>query len=287
MPLHDLPDRPDPLFARDAGEGPPVLLVHGWPHDRRVWDGLADALSESHRVIVPDLPGFGYSPPRFGQDPAEAAPLTMGSLAADLNDLLDKLGVTEPVVLGGLSMGGYVALAFADAHPDRVAKLLLFDTKATADSDAARGKRGEIVDRVLAEGTGFLAEDCPGQQLSPHSLAERPEVVERLREMTQTASPAGVVAAQRGMAERPGSTGLCGRVEVPTLVVGGADDAFTPPADLRALAESFPHGTYAEVPACGHLPPLEDPAATAEAVLSFLAGPAPAAAAPAPAPAAP
>ena len=273
MPLIDLPDRPAPLFARDAGAGPPALLVHGWPHDRRVWDGVGDALSDARRVIVPDLPGFGYSPPRHAGDLSATPPLTMTALAADLAALLDRLDVTEPVVLAGLSMGGYVALAFAEAFPDRLAALILCDTKATADSDAAKAKRAEIAGRVVADGTGFLAEECPGQQLSPHTLAERPEVVEALRTMTQTATPAGVVAAQRGMGERPDRTGLCGRLDLPTLVVGGADDAFTPPADLRALADAFPRGTYAEVPDCGHLPPLEDPAATAEAVLAFLDSP--------------
>ena len=273
MPLIDLPTRPSPLFVRDAGHGPPVLLVHGWPHDRRVWDGLADALSDGRRVLVPDLPGFGYSPARFGGDPADAPPLTMDELAADLAALLDAVGVDEPVVLGGVSMGGYVCFAFAEAFPDRLAALLLFDTKATADSDAARGKRAEIADRVVAEGTGFLAEDCPGQQLSPRSLAERPEVVEKLREMTRAATAAGAIGAQRGMAGRPDRTGLCGRIEVPTLVVGGAEDRFTAPADLRALAESFPHGRYAEFADCGHLPPLEEPAAAADAVLAFLSDP--------------
>ena len=273
MPLIALPDRPTPLFARDAGAGSPVLLIHGWPHDRRVWDGLADALSDAHRVIVPDLPGFGYSPPRHTGEPAATPPLTMDELAADLAALLDAVGADGPVTLGGVSMGGYVALAFAEAFPDRVETLLLFDTKATADSDAGRGKRAEIADRVIEHGTGFLAEDCPGQQLSPHTLSEREGVVEALRSMAEAATPAGVVGAQRGMWERPDRTALCGRLEVPTLVVGGADDAFTPPADLRELAGLFSRGRYAEVPNCGHLPPLEDPAATAEAVLAFLEDP--------------
>ncbi|NNJ25570.1 alpha/beta fold hydrolase [Alienimonas chondri] len=270
MPLIELPNRPTPLFVRDAGHGPPVLLIHGWPHDRRVWDGLADALSDSHRVIVPDLPGFGYSPPAFEGEPAEAPPLSMDDLAETLAALLDAVGVTEPVAVGGLSMGGYAALAFAERFGERLSALMLFDTKAAADSDAARGKRGEIVDRLISEGTGFLADDCPGQQLSPHSLAERPEAIERLQEMTQSATAVGVIGAQRGMAARADRTGLCGRVDVPTLVVGGSDDTFTSPADLRALADLFPRGRYAEIPACGHLPPLEDPEAAAEAVLAFL-----------------
>ena len=277
MPLVDLPDRPGSenrtLFCRDAGAGSPVLLVHGWPHDRRVWDGLADALSDAHRVIVPDLPGFGYSPPWHAGAPTDAEPLTMDHLADDLAGLLDAIGVEGPVTLGGVSMGGYVALAFAEAYPEDVAALLLFDTKAAADSDAARGKRGEIVERVLSQGVGFLAEDCPDQQLSRRTLDEREKVVEALQNMCEAATPAGVVGAQRGMAERPDRTGLCGRVKVPTLVVGGADDTFTPPADLRALAGLFPRGTYAEVPGCGHLPPLENPEATAEAVLAFLDAP--------------
>ncbi|MFH5805423.1 alpha/beta fold hydrolase [Alienimonas sp. DA493] len=273
MPLIDLPNRPSPLFVRDAGHGPPVLLIHGWPHDRRVWDGLADALSDDRRVIVPDLPGFGYSPPRFEGELAETPPLTMEELADDLAALLDALGVTEPVTVGGVSMGGYAALAFAERFPERVAGLLLFDTKAKADSDAAKEKRAEIVDRVIAEGTDFLIEDCPGQQLSPHSLNERPEAVERLRDLVETATATGIVGAQRGMAERADRTALCGRIEAPTLVVGGADDTFTPPADLRSLADSFPRGRYAEIPACGHLPPLEDPEAAADAVLRFLDAP--------------
>lgn len=210
MPLIALPDRPTPLFARDAGGGSPVLLIHGWPHDRRVWDGLADALSDAHRVIVPDLPGFGYSPPRHAVELAEVPPLTMDELAADLAALLDALDVDGPVTLGGVSMGGYVALAFAEAFPDRVGTLLLFDTKATADSDAGRGKRAEIVDRVIAGGTGFLAEDCPGQQLSPHTLGERENVVEALRSMTGAATPAGVVGCSGGWGNAPTGAGCAG-----------------------------------------------------------------------------
>ena len=157
MPLVDLPSRPSPLFCRDAGEGNPVLLIHGWPHDRRVWDGLGDRLGDRCRLIVPDLPGFGYSPPRGDG----ADPLRMGSLADDLAALLDARGVTAPVTLGGVSMGGYVSLAFLAKYPDRVARLMLFDSKATADSDAAKAKRDEIVTRLTDRGTGWLAEDCP------------------------------------------------------------------------------------------------------------------------------
>ena len=272
MPLIALPNRPTPLFARDAGGGSPALLIHGWPHDRRVWDGLADALSDAHRVIVPDLPGFGYSPPRHTGALSETPPLTMDELAADLAALLDAIGVDGPVTLGGVSMGGYVALAFAEAHPDRVETLLLFDTKATADSDAGRAKRAEIVDRVLAEGNGFLAEDCPGQQLSQHTLAEREGVVDALRAMTDAATPAGVVGAQRGMAERPDRDSACaGGSHAPTLVVGGADDSVHPAGRPAGPRRSVParDGTPRS-PTCGHLPPLEDAEATAEAVLAFL-----------------
>ena len=247
-----------------SGAGTPVVLLHAFPLDGRMWEPQVEALAGSYQVIVPDLRGFGTA---REQAVAEAG---MDLLADDVARLLDDRGL-DRVVLGGLSMGGYVALAFVRRHADRLGGLLLLDTKAGADSEQARADRLAMAERVLAEGTGFLPEAMLPRVLGKTSLEERPELVERVTALVREQDPRAVAGAQRGMAARPDSTDVLAGVAVPTLVVTGEEDTVTGPEVGRELAAAIPDARFLLVDGAGHLSSLERPEVLNEALLDFLA----------------
>jgi len=194
----------------------------------------------------------------------------MDLLADDVARLLDDRGL-DRVILGGLSMGGYVALAFVRRHPDRLGGLLLLDTKAGADTEQARADRLAMAERVLAEGTGFVPEVTLPRVLGKTSLEERPELVERVTALIGEQDPRAIAGAQRGMAARPDSADVLAAVAVPSLVVAGEEDAITGPEVGRELAAAIPDARFLLVERAGHLSSLERPDVVNEALLDFLA----------------
>ena len=217
------------------------------------------------------LPGDRPRPPRVrgGQDQAveEAG---MDLLADDLARLLDDRGL-DRVVLGGLSLGGYVALAFVRRHAGRVSGLVLLDTKATADGDQARDARLEMAERVLAEGNGFVPEAMLPRLLGETSREHRPELVEKVTALILEQAPEAIAGAQRGMAARSATTDVLASIKVPTLVVTGEEDAVTGPEVGRDLAAGIPGARFLLVEEAGHLVNLEQPEIVNEALLDFLA----------------
>jgi pimeloyl-ACP methyl ester carboxylesterase len=241
-----------------------VVLLHAFPLDGRMWAPQVEALAGSYQVIVPDLRGFGAAREQAVEEAG------MDLLADDVARLLDDRGL-DRVVLGGLSMGGYVALAFVRRHPDRLGGLLLLDTKAGADTEQARADRLRMAERVLAEGSGFLPEAMLPRVLGKTSLEERPELVERVTVLIREQDPRAVAGAQRGMAARPDSADVLASVAVPTLVVTGEEDAVTGPEVGRELAAAIPDARFLLVERAGHLSSLERPEVVNEALLDFLA----------------
>jgi pimeloyl-ACP methyl ester carboxylesterase len=260
-------DRPLPALAHDVrgevGADVPVVLLHAFPLERSMWREAADRLAASSvPVVTVDLPGLGGSPL-----PAGAPDLTVSADAVIA--LLDRLGIARAVI-AGVSMGGYVALAIARRHPQRLAGLGLVDTKAEADADEARSNRERIAAAVEGEaGTRALAPMLEGL-LGPTSLARRPGLVARVRDGLATARPEGVAWSQRAMAARPDSTQLLASISVPTVVLVGEEDGLTPPAQARALAAGLPDAVLSVLPGAGHLSPLEAPDAVASALLTLL-----------------
>lgn len=252
------------LNVTDVGAGPPVLLVHGFPLDHTMWQGQIDALSRHYRVIAPDLRGFG----RSGVTPGA---VTMEQFADDLALLLDALGVTRPVALCGLSMGGYIAWQFQRKHSARLRQLVLCDTKAAADTPESARARGQTAAKVLAEGTGVLVDAMLPKLIGKATAERQPAVVAALRQSILAAPPEGVAAALRGMAVRPDVTSDLPGIRTPTLVIVGAEDAISPAAEMRAIAAALPQSEFAEVAGVGHMAPLEDPATVNAALLKFLA----------------
>ena len=231
---------------------PAVLLVHAFPLDHRIWDAQIEALSASFRVLAPDLRGFGQSEVTGGR-------VGMPQFADDLAALLDALGIAAPVALAGLSLGGYVALAFWQAYAHRLRALVLCDTRAAADPPEVAAGRSAAADRVLAEGAEFLAQSMLPRLLSPQTIQRRPEIVESIRGNILSHDPRGIAAAARGMAVRPDMTASLGRIRCPTLVLVGREDGVSPPGEMRAIAAAIPAARFVEIAGAGHLTAVEQP----------------------------
>ncbi len=220
----------------DAGSGPTLLLVHGFPLDRSMWEGQVAGLAHGRRVIAPDLRGFG----RSGVTPGI---VTVGWHADDLAFILDALNVTGPVVLVGLSMGGYIAFQFFQRHRARLRGLVLCDTRAGADAPETAAGRRLLADRAEREGPQVWADMMLPRLLAPATLRHRPELLQRVRQMILAGDPRGQAATARGLAFRPDFTALLPQIDCPTLLVVGREDAISTPAETRALAAAIPGAT--------------------------------------------
>lgn len=247
------------IFYSDRGDGPPLLLAHGFPLDHTMWAEL----DLTARLIAPDLRGFGRSPPR-------GETVAMEQFADDLAGLLDALEIDKPVVFCGLSMGGYVALQFQRKYPQRLRGLVLCDTRAAADSPEVVAARGVMAERVLREGTAPLVETMPPKLVAESTHKQNPHVLDGLRRVMTDANPRGVAAALRGMAERPDMTTSLREIKCPTLIIVGREDSLTPPAEMRGMADAIPEAKYVEIPDAGHLAPMENPTAVGAALAEFM-----------------
>lgn len=248
--------------SRDAK--PAIVLLHGFPHDRALWQAQlashADSLPGT-RLLVPDLPGFGGSTPLADAD--------MDGYADVVAAMLDEAGVGRAVI-AGLSMGGYITFAFWRRHAARVTALILLDTKAPADSDAARGKRRDAMATVEADGVGAFVPELLTQQIGVTTRARQPALVAQIEIMLRRAPASGVIAAARAMMERPDSTPTLDTITVPTLVVVGEEDTLTPVSDAITIQSGIRGSRLVTVPGAGHLSPLEQPAIVNAAIAEFL-----------------
>jgi pimeloyl-ACP methyl ester carboxylesterase len=271
VPAEGLKRRP---AMDDVGEGVPLLLLHAFPLSRRMWQPQLAGLAGACRLLAPDLPGFGSSPPWPAAADATVAVCRMEDMAAAAVARLDEAGVAATVVCG-LSMGGYVALALYETFRERVRGLVLADTRAAADDEAGRGRRLESARAVESGGApalAALAGSLVPRLIAPRTRTARSDLVAWLHREIAAAPPAGVAAAQRGMAERPDRTHLLPRIAVPTLVVVGEEDEITPPAESVILRDRIPGARLVTVAGAGHLSSLEQPEAWNAALREFLHG---------------
>jgi pimeloyl-ACP methyl ester carboxylesterase len=237
-----------PLHYRDVGQGLPVLLLHAFPLNGSAFDAQVAALSGRYRFIIPDQRGFGQS--RQGEGPSE-----MSLLARDALALLDALKIGTAVV-GGVSMGGYVAMALLREDAGRVRGLVLADTQASADDETGRARREASAVEALDQGIEPLV-----QTLLPRLVAAGPDspVGRQVATLMREASPAAVAAAQRGMALRHDSKEVLARYAGPALVVVGEQDAVTPLDKATQLAGLIPGAQLEIIPGAGHLANQEQP----------------------------
>jgi pimeloyl-ACP methyl ester carboxylesterase len=242
----------------------PLVLLHAFPLDARMWDAVREPLASHLRVITPDQRGLGRSPlPESDREPS------LEDAARDVVALLDRLEL-DRVVLGGCSMGGYLAMAVLRLAPERVGGLVLIDTKATPDTPEAAQTRLDVAVRVDTEGiTGWLAEANLPNLLAESTLTRRPETVETVREIIESQPPGGISWTALALRTRPDSLDLLREAGVPALVVVGEEDRITPVAAAAAMVEAMPGSTLVVLPGAGHLTPLEAPAEVVEAILSW------------------
>lgn len=261
-----------PVHYVESGTGTPLVLLHAFPVDARMWDRARAQLEDGARVITPDQRGLGSSPLRsspLGADTGRPEP-SVDVAAADVLALLDELGLRR-AVLGGCSMGGYVAMAVLRKAPERVAGLLLTDTKAEADGTEQRDNRLAAADRAEREGTaGWLVEGTVPNVLGTTTREQRPEVVSEVREQVGSQPAEGVAWAQRAMADRPDSAEVLREFTGPALVVVGEEDALTPPESARTLASLLPNSAQRTIARAGHLAPIEDAESFAATVRPWL-----------------
>ncbi len=251
-----------PLALEQHDRRPVLVLLHAFPLDRRMWRRQCAELDSHARVIAFDLPGFGESP--AGPNPA-----SLDAWADVIEDVLDALVGDGPVVVAGLSMGGYLALRIADRHPGRLAGLVLADTRAESDSAEARAARDQAIFSVRRHGVEAFVDTLLPKLLSSEA---GPEIVGHARGIMLDQRPEAVAAALTAMRDRPDSRQVLPRIGVPVMVVVGDQDALTPPTEAEAMARTIPNAWLVRIPGAGHLANLEAPEAFNRALTGFLTG---------------
>ena len=250
------------LAYTDAGIGQPVVLLHGYPFNRSLWNEQVSALSNSYRVITPDLRGLGESD-------ATEGPATMNRMAQDVALLLDHLDISRAVI-GGLSMGGYVALAFYKQFPSRVRSLVLADTRAQADNEEGKQTRFQQAEKALAEGMAGIADSMLPKMLTPETVSKRPDLVKRVRDMMLKTKPEGAAGALLGMAERDDHTSLLSQISCPTLILVGREDPITPVADSEKMHREIAGSCLVVLDNAAHVSNLERTDQFNDELLRFL-----------------
>lgn len=240
---------------------PPVVLLHGFPLDARIFAAQLDALADNCRVITPDLPGFGQS--------MSDLPFTIASLADDVHALLRSVGAL-PCVLGGLSMGGYVAQAFVKKHPTDLRGLILIDTKSEADNAEGKEKRNKMIESVRASGSKAISDAMFPNMLSPEN-AKDPKIAQPLREMMEACPAKTIEHALVAMRDREDYTSMLPSIATPTLLIVGERDAISTKATMEAMHRGIPRSKLVVVPGAGHLTPVEAPDEVGRAIRDFVA----------------
>lgn len=252
------------LAVVDRGQGPPLVLLHGFPLNHSMWQAQIEYFSRSFRVIAPDLRGFGAS---------QVVPGTasMEQMADDVHALLETLHVDEPVVLAGLSMGGYVAFQFWRKYAARLRALVLCDTRSVPDSPEAAELRLKSAEKIRALGsTEPIVEAMTPKLFAPQTLREQPKLVEEQRQVMWHTAPNGAAAALLGMAARPDATDYLVTMTLPVLVVVGEHDAISSVDEMRQIAQAIAGSEFAILAGAGHMSPLEKPADFNQTLEAFL-----------------
>ena len=243
------------------GDGPALLFIHGFPLDRTIWKHQVATLS-GWRRIAPDLRGMGTSEPG-------TSPFSMASYADDLVALLDRLRVKKAVIAGH-SMGGYIAFELLRRYKDRVAGLILVDTKAAADSAEGAASRDDVIKLAQDKGAEAVAERMIPVLLGSSTQQTQPQVVQQVRETIGRTPVSGIVGALTAMKLRPDSTPLLAAIDIPTLVVVGQEDVISPPAVAREMTSAIPSAAMTTISGAGHIAPLEAPTAVSRVIAEFL-----------------
>ncbi len=250
------------LAHKTGGHGTPFLLLHAFPLSSAMWEADLEWLERRCHVIAPDLPGFGRSPRQLHP--------SMPAMAREVAGLLEELGLKEPLIVAGLSMGGYAAFEFLRQFPERVRALGLFSTRAEMDTPEARTKRFKTAQEIQEKGLEVFARAALPNLIGKTTMQNRPDVARRVTEMITANEPGGVADSLLAMADRRDSLDLLETIRCPTLVVAGEEDTFIPLDQARAMQQQIPGSRLAVLQKAGHLVNLEQPALFQQAMQEFI-----------------
>jgi len=245
------------------GRGIPLLFIHGYPLSRMMWAPQLNVLSNQARLITIDLRGHGDSFPFEGI-------YSMDILANDCKRLLDDLQIKSPVVVCGLSMGGYVTMALYRNYPELFKGMIFTSTRPGPDSIEGKTNRDTAIKNVYQLGAGFIADTMLQKMFSPVTLSTNPLLVKTIHNMMANTSVLGIVGALQGMRERIDSTPLLTQISCPVLIIHGTDDQLIPLNEAELMANQIPNSILLKITAAGHLPNLEQPGIFNDAVRDFL-----------------
>lgn len=251
------------IAFEEHGSGNPIILLHAFPLSRRMWKPNINSLvKNNYRVIAPDLRGFGES--------TNFADInSMEVLAQDVAELTENLKIKK-LVLGGLSMGGYVAFEFFRLFPQKIAALVLCDTDSAADTNEKRESRYEMIDKIEESGAQALIENMLPVLISDFTKTNNVKLVNELEQMFALADRQALIAALRGMAERENHNDLSNSINIPTLLIYGEDDSITDLDVARSLQNRIPSSSLSVIKNAGHYSNLEQPEQFDEILLAFL-----------------
>lgn len=244
------------LFYKEAGKGPMMILLHGYPLDHSIWSPIVPFLTREARLIMPDLRGHGQSPSPDGI-------YTMPEMANDVLNLLDQLG-EEKAILVGHSMGGYVVLNFQHQYPNRMSGLALVASRAGSDSAERKQERINTANQVLKSGVGLVADSMLTR------LSSKTSLYPRLTDIMLRTSAKGIAGTLRGIAEREDATSWLQQVKIPSLVLAGEMDMIVPLDESRNMSEAMPDCELVIAKGCGHMPMMESPGLTAGTLFKLI-----------------
>jgi pimeloyl-ACP methyl ester carboxylesterase len=234
------------------GNGIPLLFIHGFPLSRRIWKPQLEGLSDIASVISVDLRGHGESFPFDG-------PYSMDLLADDCNHLLKDLNIKRPILVCGLSMGGYATFALFRKYPQLFKGMILTSTRSGPDSPEGKLNRDMMIKNVYKNGVAFIAEGMLPKLVYPIIMTTKPTLVNNIRNIMLETSVKGVVGVLQGMRDRPDSTPILSEIKCPTLIIHGADDQLIPVREAELMNQQIAHSNLVVLPESGHLPNMEQP----------------------------
>lgn len=251
------------ITFEEYGEGKPVILLHAFPLNRRMWAPQIDALkTEKCRIILPDLRGFGESHSFSDIN-------TMEDMAQDISELMDNLKIKQAII-GGLSMGGFVTFNLYKMFPEKFAGLVLCDTHPGADSDEKREYRFDLIEDIEKAGNDSLIEEMLPNLISDFTKENQKDIVAKIEEMFRQVNPQAAIAALRGMAERKDNTSLIEKISIPTCLVYGSDDDPAILAAAEKISRTIPNATYTKIDNAGHYSNLEQPGDFNKPLVEFI-----------------
>jgi 3-oxoadipate enol-lactonase len=251
------------IDARIEGDGETVVLIHGFPLSREMWEPQIAALSQRFRVVAIDLRGMGASSVVPG-------PYLMETLAGDVAAVLDALDVRRAAMVGH-SLGGYVTLAFARMYLERLTRIALVCSRIVADTpERAETRRAQADDAERTSSSARIIDAMANGTLAPNTREHHPEIVETFKKIAEKNDPRGLAAMLRGMAMRDSAEDIAADITLPVLVIAGSEDPLVPAPERAAMAAAFPQGRLEVIEGSGHVPSLERPEELSARLLEFL-----------------